>query len=374
MQRPIAVLFVITRLAVGGAPQSLLTAIRGLMSRGYRIALATGYPGPEEGSMVEQARALGVEIHFVPALQRDLHPLRDMRAFFHLLSIVKHAQVDVVHTHLSKAGILGRLAAHLSGVPAIVHTYHGDVLDGYFSPLKSRAFLWAERMAGRVTHRFICVSEALKTRFLDYHLGPAGAFCAIPNGIDIDAFGNVPRPTHAGFCVGTLAMFYPIKRLDLFVEMAFHIRQRRKDVRFVIAGGGREEQALHALAQARGAPVEFLGICENPLSFFADLDAFVLCSDYEGAGMSVMEAMAAGVPVVATRVGGVPEMVRDGQTGLLVNPGNADVLAHAVCALLDNADLRRTMGQQARACAQAHFSHKKMVDALDALYRAQVRP
>lgn len=374
MQRPIAILFVITRLAVGGAPQSLLTAIRGLMGRGYRIVLATGYPGPEEGSMVEQARALGVEIHFVPSLQRDLHPVRDVRAFVALLTMMRRAQVDIVHTHLSKAGILGRLAAYLAGVPAIVHTYHGDVLDGYFSPIKSRTFLWAERLTGRITHRFTCVSEALKTRFQDYHLGPAEAFCAIPNGIEVDAFVHVTRTPHKGFCVGTLAMFYPIKRLDLFVEMAFRIHRRRNDVRFVIAGGGREEQALRTLAQARGAPVEFLGICENRQAFFAELDTFVLCSDYEGAGMSVMEAMAAGVPVVATRVGGVPEMVRDVQTGLLVQPGDADVLADAVCALLDDAHRRQAMGQQARAYAQAHFSHEKMVDKLDALYRAQVRP
>jgi glycosyltransferase involved in cell wall biosynthesis len=372
MDRPIAILFVITRLAVGGAPQSVLTAIRELKTRGYRIVLATGYPGTEEGSMIDDAQKLGVDIRFVPTLQRALHPLRDWRAFWVLWQIMRAENFDIVHTHLSKAGILGRLSAWLARVPVIVHTYHGDVLEGYFSPLKSKLFLEVERLIGRMTHRFVCVSKTLKDRFLLYHMGSPDDFSVIANGIVMADFESNPKTSQNVLRVGTLAMFYPIKRLDLFVEMAQRIKQRLPDTECVIAGGGHEESRLYQLSHMRGHPVQFLGILQDRAAFLTGLDVFVLCSDYEGAGMSLMEAMACGVPVVATKVGGVPEVVRHGETGVLVPPGNVDALTAAVCDLLQDPKRRQEMGHQAGVYARAHFSHLRMADELDAFYHALV--
>ncbi len=372
MDRPIAILFVITRLAVGGAPQSVLTAIRELKTRGYRIVLATGYPGIEEGSMIEEARKLGVDIRFVPTLQRALHPIRDWRAFWVLWQMIRAEKFDIVHTHLSKAGILGRLAAWLARVPVIMHTYHGDVLEGYFPPLKSRLFLEVERLMGRVTHRFVCVSKALKDRFLLYQMGSPDDFSVIANGIVMADFEPGSQSSQNVLRVGTLAMFYPIKRLDLFVEMAQRLKQRLPDTECVIAGGGHEEPRLYKLSHMRGNPVQFLGILQDRAAFLTGLDVFVLCSDYEGAGMSLMEAMICGVPVVATKVGGVPEIVRHGDTGVLVLPGNVDALTEAVYELLQDHTRRQEMGHQARVYALSHFSHLRMADELDALYHTLV--
>jgi glycosyltransferase involved in cell wall biosynthesis len=276
-------------------------------------------------------------------------------------------QIDIVHTHLSKAGILGRLAAWLAGVPVIVHTFHGDVLEGYFSALKSWAFTMAERLVGRVTHRFVCVSEGLQKRLVGYKLGPSDAFCVISNGIVVDDFESVDREKK--YRVGTLAMFYPVKRLDLFVQMAHRLHACHPKVQYDIAGDGMEADALRRLSTSHGEPVNFLGICRDRSEFLKSLDVFVLCSDFEGAGMSLMEAMAAGVAVVATRVGGVPEIVQDGETGVLIPPDNLDALCEAVRDLLGNDEQRHRLGNAARQYAQAHFSHTNMVAELDVMYR-----
>lgn len=369
--RKISVLIAITRLAVGGAPQSVLTSIAGLDSERYRIVLVSGYPGADEGSLIDEARRLGVTLHLISDLQRAPHPMRDLKAFWHLWRLMRREQVDIVHTHLSKAGILGRLAAWLAGVPVIVHTFHGDVLEGYFSKIKSLFFTKAERLVGRVTHRFVCVSKALQERLANYTLGPPDAFQVISNGIVVDDFGPVAQGVKRR--VGTLAMFYPVKRLDLFVQMAHRLREVHPDVQCDISGDGMEADVLRCLSMSLGEPVNFLGICRDRSEFFKDLDVFVLCSDFEGAGMGLMEAMAAGVAVVATRVGGVPEIVQDGETGVLIPSNDVDALCEAVCGLLEDDALRQRLGKTARHYAQEHFSHTKMVEELDMMYRDLVK-
>jgi glycosyltransferase involved in cell wall biosynthesis len=362
------ILYVITRLAVGGAPHVMLTAIRGLKQAGYEITLASGYPGEGEGSLVNEAQALGVELIFIPTLQREVHPMRDLCAFFALWRLMRARPFDLVHTHLSKAGILGRLASYLAGI-RVVHTFHGDVLDGYFSPLKSKVFLMVERFVGRMTDRFVCVSDRLKTRLLQYELGAAGRFCTIANSIDLERLQIKEYPGPKGKCVGTLAMFYPIKRLDLFVEVAHRLIKRDAEIRCEIAGDGATASALKQQSKDLDDPVHFVGVCTEPADFLSRLDVFVLCSDYESSGMSVMEAMGMGLPVVATAVGGVPENVQDGQTGLLVEAGDVDGLTEAVWTLLQDDEKRARMGALAKQYAQTHFSSSRMVADLDVVYR-----
>lgn len=362
------ILYVITRLAMGGAPQTVLTAIRGLKDLGYDITLVSGYPGVGEGSLVDEAHKLGVEIIFIPSLQREVHPIRDLCAGWRLWRVMQVGQFDVVHTHLSKAGILGRLAAFFAG-RRVVHTFHGDVLDGYFSPLKSRLFLAVERLVGRVTDRFVCVSTDLKSRLLQYELGPTDRFVTIANGIDVQRLQTGPAMVKAGNRVGTLAMFYPIKRLDLFMDMAHRLKKRDAQIRCEIAGDGMTAPELKKQAEKLNDPVRFVGVCEDPAAFLSQLDVFVLCSDFESAGMSVMEAMCMGLPVVATAVGGIPENVQDGHTGILVAAGDVDGLVTAVWDLLHDEDKRVRLGAAAKEYANTHFSSARMVSELDGLYR-----
>ena len=361
------ILYVITRLAVGGAPNAVLMAIGGLKEAGYEITLASGYPGMGEGSLVEEAKQLGVDLVFIPSLQREVHPVRDMRALWRLWRLMKTGSFDLVHTHLSKAGILGRLAAFVAG-KRVVHTFHGDVLEGYFSSFKSRLFLMAERLVGRVTDRFVCVSADLKSRLLPYKLGKADRFVTITNGIDLTKMQTVEKEKRCGYRVGTLAMFYPIKRLDVFINMASLLKKRDELIQCDLAGDGMTASALKQQSAKLGDPVRFVGVCDDQAAFLSQLDVFVLCSDFESAGISVMEAMCMGLPVVATAVGGIPENVEDGHTGILVPPNDVEALTTAVWDLLQDDDKRVRLGTAAKAYAHTHFSSARMISELDGLY------
>jgi len=200
-------------------------------------------------------------------------------------------------------------------------------------------------------------------------LGATNRFCTVANSIDLERLQVIEDHARQGKCVGTLAMFYPIKRLDLFIEMADRLKKRDAEICCEIAGDGATASALKQQAKNLDGPVHFVGVCKNPADFLSRLDVFVLCSDYESSGMSVMEAMAMGLPVVATAVGGVPENVQDGQTGLLVEAGDVDGLTEAVWTLLQDDEKRISMGALAKKYAQAHFSSSRMVAELDGVYR-----
>lgn len=361
------ILYVITRLAVGGAPNVMLTAIKGLKKTGHEIVLVSGYPGEGEGSLVEDARALDIELVLLPNLQREIHPIKDVKVLWQLRKLMTKGRFDLVHTHLSKAGIVGRLAAFLSGIP-VVHTFHGDVLEGYFSSAKSRLFLMAERFVGRFTARFVCVSNNLKDRLMAYRLGPPERFCVVKNGIDLSSFERIQVRVRGGKRVGTLAMFYPIKRLDVFVDVAHRLKLCDESIMCDLAGDGMMASALVQQAQKLGHPVNFVGVCEDRAAFLLQLDVFVLCSDYESCGMSVMEAMAMGLPVVATAVGGIPEIVQHGETGMLVEAGDREGMTQAIWDLLQDEDRRQRMGEKAKIYADTHFSHERMIDEIDVLY------
>jgi len=367
------ILVVITRLAVGGAPQNVLAAVRGLDRSRYRVTLVTGTPEPDEGSLLGEARSAGVRLCRIPELVREVSPRRDARAFAALYRLIRQNRFDIVHTHLSKAGMLGRLAATCAGVPAVVHTYHGDVFQDYFGQGVSRVLLGLERLIGRATHRSLVVSDALGRRYREYRVARRATVRTVPNGVWANGFRMRTPGVGTGTRVGTVAMFYPIKRLDLFLSMARTVLEVRADAEFVVIGGGGGAAVLEASVRDLGDRVRFLGIRYDVPELLRTLDVFVQCSDYEGAGVGMMEAMLSGVPVVATAVGGVPEVVDDGETGFLVPRGDVAALSQRVSRLLGDADLRARMGSAAREVALTRFSAARMVERLDAVYTELVQ-
>jgi glycosyltransferase involved in cell wall biosynthesis len=356
-------------MAVGGAPRHVLTTLARLDRSRFRIALATGTPEPGEGDLVPEVERLGIQIHRIPSLRREIRPLDDLKAFIRLYRLIRRERYRIVHTHLSKAGIIGRIAAWLAGAHAIMHTYHGDVFEGYFGLLKSRILLCVERLVGACTHRFVSVSQPLLGRLRSRRIGSPSRFVTILNGVDESAFRpSAVRSGEPGLRVGTAAMFFPIKRVDLFVDAALDLLARRRDIRFEIAGGGQEASALERAAAPAGDGIRFLGLHSEMSGLLATWDMFVLCSDYESAGISLVEAMLMGLPVVATRVGGVPDIVADGTTGILVQPGDAKAVAEAVDRLVCDSGLRRRMGEAGRRRALKHFTSDRMVAQLSTLY------
>ena len=369
----IAVLYVITRLAVGGAPRILLSTVCALDRSKYKVVLVTGNPERGEGSFIDTADSLGIEIVLLPDLRREVHPIRDLKVFWQLFSFIRSGRYQIVHTHLSKAGILGRLAAWCANVPVIVHTFHGDVFTDYFNPVLGKLFLVVERIVARLTTRFAVVSEDLKSRLNGYRIAKKQLFVVIPNGIQRgNSSATKAQEEPVTLRVGTVAMFYPIKRVDLFIRMADRVRDRFSQVEFAVAGGGQDDASLRTLSSELGEPVQFQGICYDIPEFLSTLDIFVLCSDYESAGVAMMEAMMAGLPTVATRVGGIPEALSEGETGILVPKGDLAALSDAVVVLLADRELRQKMGKSASEYAEKYLSTDKMVKKLQSLYESLV--
>lgn len=372
------VVHVITRLDRGGSAENTLRSALGLAARGYRVTVLTG-PGDDRPSgLLPDVRAAGIAVRVLAALRPEIRPDRDVAAWARLVWELRRERPAIVHTHESKAGFLGRWAARSAGCPSLVHTPHGHVFYGHFPPARTALFTMLERITARVTTRLV----ALTPREIEEHLargvGRREQWVAIHSGVALEAFrAAVPDPeglrrdlgTPPGaLLVGSVGRLARIKRYqDLILALA-HLG--RPEVVCLLIGDGPEAAALAAVARQAGVSerVRLLGWREDIPRILAALRVFVLPSANEGMGRVLVEAMAAGVPVVATRVGGIPSVVADGECGLLVEPGDVAGLAGAIGKLLADPSLARRMGAAGRRRAAA-YSVESMVERLDALYR-----
>lgn len=360
MPAPLTVLRIIDRLNVGGPAIHAALTTRGLDPGRFRTILVVGSVEPGEAEMSYLLEAAGITPVVIPSLGRELRPLRDLRTAWALYRLIRRERPDVVHTHKAKAGALGRAAAVLAGVPVRVHTFHGHVFHGYFGPRKQRFFLEIERLLARATTRLVALSdglaEELSTR---YRIAPRERFVIVPLGFDLSPFAAEKLTAHRGALrtqlgllpsdqtklVGIVGRMVPVKDHATFVASAEIIAKRRPDVQFVFIGGGELEDTVRADLRSRGLEPRshLLGWQRDLARFYADLDVVALSSVNEGTPVALIEAMACGVPVVSTAVGGVPDLLGQGTRGELVPTGNAQALADAI---------ERSLTPEARARAQ----------------------
>ena len=379
----IRVAHVITRLCRGGAQENTFHTVRLANRARYDVDLISGVITGSEDSMEDQVRAAGIGIIRVPHLSRNPHPVHDYRAYRFLKSLFQEKQYDIVHTHTSKAGFLGRLAAHHAGVPIIVHTPHGHIFHGYFSSPMTRFYTLLERHAARKSDALIALTERGIEEHLAHGVGRRDQWSAIFSGIDLGPFENairMRRETREGLgikpdtlLVGAAGRLEPVKGFAYFVEAAHLLVEECPEVRFVLAGDGSQRSFLEGQAADLSLQFEFLGMRDDIPALMAAMDLFVLPSLNEGMGRVLLEAAAAGVPVVATAVGGVPEIVKDGVTGLLVPPEDATALAGAMQRLLADCATRRRMGETARAEVAPRHGLGSMVQRIEALYETLLR-
>jgi glycosyltransferase involved in cell wall biosynthesis len=376
---------VIARLNIGGPAQHVIHLTARLPRERFDSVLLTGREGPAEGSMADLASASGVRPVLVPGLGRRLSPLDDVRSLLFLYRFFRRFRPHVVHTHTAKAGAVGRVAARLARVPVVVHTYHGHVFHGYFSAPATRVFLAIERALARVTDRLLTVSESVQADLVRYGIGARDRVAVMPLGLDLGRFLEVERSRgqlrgELGLdaqapLVGIVARLVPIKRHEEFIRAAGLVAARARGCRFLIIGDGERRAELEALVRGAGLAgrVAFLGWRHDLDRIYADLDVVVLTSANEGSPVSLIEAMAAACPVVATSVGGVRDLVEDGVSGLLVPSGDAAATAEAIEAVLRDADRRRAMGEAGRKRVYPAFSVERLVGDVDALYGELLR-
>ena len=375
---------IIGRLNIGGPAIHAILLAEGLRSRGYETVLVSGQEGPREGSLRDRAVQKGVAPLFLRELGREVRPGRDLLALCKLVRLLRQQQPEIVHTHTAKAGALGRIAAKIVGIPLVVHTFHGHIMHGYFSRGVTRLFLATERRLAMVTTRILTVSAGLRDELLRLGIGRPDTVEVMPLGLELDGFlrsdlrrGEFRR--RLGISpevplVGIIARLVPIKDHTTFLEAASDLHRSRPDVRFLIVGDGELRPQLEQQAVAFGLNhcVDFLGWQRELEPIYADLNLVVLSSLNEGTPVSLIEAMAAGLSVVATRVGGVPDLVEHGKTGLLVPPKNPVALSEAMRALLGDPDRGRQMGRLARETVYPKYSDAALIDRMDRLYSSML--
>jgi glycosyltransferase involved in cell wall biosynthesis len=315
----------------------------------------------------------------VLSLGREISPVDDLRALGQLAAIAREFRPDIVHTHLAKAGTLGRLAARVTGAHAIVHTYHGTVFRGYFGRAKSRAFVQIERALSHLTTRIVAITPGQRRELIELGIGDERKVVEIPLGLDLTPFLELPDRAQARSNLGLpadkpvvaiVARLVPVKNVSLFLRAMLSV----PSVLALIVGDGELRSRLEAEAADLGIAERsrFVGWQSDMRAIYAAADIVALTSHNEGSPVSIIEAMASGRPIVATAVGGVPEVVRNGVDGLLVPAGDGDALAAAINSLVADPLRRDRLAAAARTSVHPRFDASRLVADITRLYESLV--
>ena len=382
----IKVLRVIARLNVGGPALHVAYLSAGLADRGYDTTLVAGKVGAGEESMAFVAEQRGVRIETLDDLHREIAPLRDLRTILRLARLIRSERPTILHTHTAKAGAVGRIAALLAGdarPPVIVHTFHGHVLRGYFNPALTAAFRLLEQLLARVATKLVAVSPEVRDDLVALGVAPAAKFAVVRLGIELDERVDYDEegrkatrrllgiPPDA-FVVGWIGRMTAVKRTEDIARTLQALVERGVNGYLCLVGDGpdrtRLERRMHELGVAKRCL--FVGYQENVARFYDAMDVLLLTSVNEGTPVSVIEALAAGRPVVATRVGGVSDVVRDGVDGFLAEVADVESLAARLAELAGDPELRTRMGNAGRAHVVDRYAVERLVDDIDRLYRS----
>ena len=381
MAEKISLVRLIARLNVGGPAIHTILLTKLLNPERFHSTLVVGQVSPSEGDMGYLAEGYGVSPHNIPELGREIAWRNDLIACWKMFRLFRQMRPTIVHTHTAKAGMLGRLAAKLAGVPVVVHTFHGHVFHSYFSHRKTQFFLSIERFLARFTDAIITVSPKQRQEILDYGIGRPEKVHAIGLGLDLQAFVNCAEVRGAlrqelqiepdVTLVGIVARLVPVKGFSYFLKAARLVSERFPKCLFVIAGDGELRDTLEREAEELGLGdrLRFLGFRRDLPEIYADLDLVVLSSLNEGLPVALIEAMAAGKPVVATNVGGVGDLVRHKQSGFLAPPQNSAALAESIGRMLSLSKTERAkMGRAGRKNVYPKYHISTLTTNLEALY------
>jgi glycosyltransferase involved in cell wall biosynthesis len=376
-REPVRVLRIFSRLNVGGPAVHVILLAEGLGALGYSTTLAVGSEAPREGNMRALAARKDVRCVQVPGLGREIRPWSDAQALWRLYRMMRDLRPHIVHTHTAKAGVLGRAAARLAGITNVVHTYHGHVLRGYFDAGRAALFRGVERRLARATRVLLAVSQSVKDDLVAMGIAPGDRIRVMPLGLElVPLAGALPRGSlrHEGGVpdgaplVGIVGRLTAIKDVPTFLAAAARVHAEKPAVRFAVVGDGELRASLEAEAArlGLGGAVHFHGWREEMAPVYGDLDVVVNTSINEGTPVALIEAMAAGRPVVATRVGGTPDLLGNGARGRLVPAGDAAAVA---AAILDALGGPSDQVAAARAYVLAEHGVGRLLRDMDALYR-----
>lgn len=385
MKGRVKVAEVITRLDWAGSPDIVRLICTLSEPDKFDIRLVTGASAHLSVQTREFQKAYNKKTFNIPRLKRDITPFNDLLALIALYRLFRREKFDIVHTHTAKAGFLGRIAAKLAGVPYIVHTPHGHNFYGYFGPFLTRSVIAAERFTGRFTDKIMALTELEKRDLIKFKAGRPDNVVVIYSGLELERLRSKDsdsREVRGEFLIdpdevliGMVGRLEQIKGPEYFIEAAKEILDKFPEVKFLVVGDGSLRKKLEHRCQDLhiSDKVVFTGWREDTPRILPILDLLVLPSLNEAVGRIILEAGACGVPVVAASVGGVPEIVKSDETGVLVKPRSSQELSKAIIALLRNAEKRKRMSKAVKGWVDDKFSAKRMVGKILGLYNELTR-
>ena len=389
----VKVLHVITRLDKGGSAENILLTTLGLDKNKYDVALVKGLSLESDMSVEErtsldeglkQAELKGVKLITVSSLIRRINPMLDLRAFFRLYRIFLQEKPAIIHTHTSKAGILGRWASFFARVPIVVHTPHGHIFYGYHGKIKTKLFILIEKLTASLTDKIITLTEKEKEEHIQFNISKLDKFVVIHSGVKLEDFSKNFDNTEelkrdlgipiTDSIVGTVGRLVEIKGHKYFLDAARLVLNKIANVTFILIGDGHLMTELIAHTSTLGIEnkVIFTGWRSNVAQLINAFDIFVLPSLNEGMGRVLVEAMAMGKPIVASDIGGIPDLVKDGANGILFPPRDVDAMAKAILKLLLDRELARKMGKEGERIS-LNYDTGAMVKKIEGLYEDLVR-
>ncbi|CAN2040237.1 Glycosyltransferase family 4 protein [Candidatus Magnetomoraceae bacterium gMMP-15] len=378
--KQIPVLNIITRMIIGGAQETPMLTADLIDKSQWAMDILSGPQTGPEGSLIEETRSRGISLKIEPMLVREINPLKDIIALFRLIRFIKKGKYKIVHTHSSKAGILGRWAAWLAGTPVIIHTVHGWGHNSRQHPLIRAFYILLEKLTLPITDRLIAVSPLDIQKGLSDGIGKQNDFVVIRSGIELERFGHpkISRdktrsslgiPPHA-FVIGSVTRLSPQKAPLDFIEAVGIIAKKNPNAWFVIVGDGPLRQDVERLANKLDLKDRLIltGLRRDIPELMAAFDIFVLSSLWEGLPRVLPQAMATGLPIVATNIDGNAEAVIDRLNGLLTPPSDPSALAQAIIEIMNDPEMADRMGAAGMKCSH-EFGAQKMTDEIEMLYK-----
>lgn len=390
------VLRILNRLIIGG-PAINATYLSKYMTD-FETKLVIGGKDDHEEEATHLTDRLGIEPVYIPHMKRAINPLNDRIAYNEVRDLIRKFKPDIIHTHAAKAGVLGRLAAYNCKVPVILHTFHGHVFHSYFSKMQTNSFIMIERYLAKKSSGIIAISESQKNELANvYNICEPEKIEIIPLGLDIDKFIQNPEKKRAEFrkkffieedeiAIGIIGRIVPVKNHQLFVAAADRLRKMtNKKLKFLIVGDGDIRQHIQSEClkrhfdyvyfpeEKRSASVIFTSWQTQIDNVLDGLDIVALTSHNEGTPLSLIEAQAAGKPLVSTNVGGVLDVVNPQLKNFVTPPGDEEQFANALLQLVENEQLRHSIGERGREFALNKFSYQRLVKDMSEYYYRLLR-
>jgi glycosyltransferase involved in cell wall biosynthesis len=374
----IRVMRIIARMNVGGPAVLVRGLMRGLDENAFEQILVTGYCGSDEADYLDKV-ATDIQAIRVSSLGRSVKPLSDLNALLSIVKEIRKFKPDVIHTHTAKAGVIGRIASLASGQKSIrVHSFHGHLLNGYFGSFKTRLVILIEKLFALFTHQLLADGTNIKNDLLRVGIGNEKKFAVMSPGLQLkgspsksESRKELMLDDNLVYCA-FIGRVTQIKRPDRFLDVVAESKSRGVNVHFIVAGEGDLLRYCKDRVQAENLPVTFLGWREDIEFVLAAADLVLLTSDNEGTPLSLIEAGMMGIPVVATNVGSISEIVLNGETGLLTDL-SVEHLAEAVARLVEDGDLRERIGFAGKHYTLAKYGLARLVKDHEDLYKRLLR-